>query len=179
MRLCLRYDGIFNKKIHSSPEIRLTAKVIDYERCEFEFTYLPASENPSPEAVKCWINDFEQALLEVCETQSDYPEIPYQIAEAYFIAAETEHDLRGKPFVSLEKYRTQMREIAIRRDGPDWLLVSADDTETPGQFEQMLLKKAVVTKNNAHSCECGHDHGHDNGHGAGRRSGRRGKRIKS
>lgn len=138
----------------------VTGRVVDRDECVFELIYAPSSEAPDEALKNAWITSFEGALLKVCEAETDYPEIPFQISDAYFYAYLAGTDIRFTPYVSLEEYRHKMREIAIRRDGSEWLLVSADDTDTPGQFEQTLAKGREQGKSHEHSDEsCASCHG--------------------
>lgn len=146
----------------------LVVTVKDWSNGEFSVRLQRGKEIPSEDRKKEFVHDFEQALTRVCETERDYMEISQQIAEAYLFAFEDGHDLRHRPELSLEEYRKRMNEIGIRRDGADWLLVPVDELDTPGQFEQSLLKiraeHDAKIGEDGHHCSCGHDHGHDHDH---------------
>lgn len=134
-----------------------------------KFTVRVQKEEVTDEAQRNFVRDLEHALLRVCDTDKDYLEIPQQIAEAYLFAYEDGHDLRHRPVLCLSEYRLRMNEIGIRRDGSEWLLVPADDLDTPGTFEQSLLRKRAENDaamqehahEHSHTCSCGHDHTHD------------------
>ncbi len=126
--------------------------VEDWEKCVFSLAV--CREQSSDEAKQQYVRDFERALLKVCEQDRDYIEIPQQIAEAYLFAFENDADLRKRPVLTLEEYRLRMNEIAIKRDGSEWLLVPVDDLDTPGQFEQSLIRNRAEQDA---KCSCGHD----------------------
>ena len=129
--------------------------VEDWEKCVFSLAV--CREQSSDADKQQFVRDFERALLKVCEQDRDYIEIPQQIAEAYLFAYENDTDLRKRPVLTLEEYRLRMNEIAIKRDGSEWLLVPVDDLDTPGQFEQSLIRNRAEQDA---KCSCGHDHDH-------------------
>ncbi len=134
----------------------LLVTVRDWEKAKFS---VRVQRGDVAEDVRSsFIRDLEGALLQVCETEKDYLEIPHQIAEAYLFAFIGGHDLRRRPDVSMSEYYLRMNEIGIRRDGSEWLLVPAEELDTPGTFEQSLLKKRAEQE-----CQCGHDHDHQHG----------------
>ncbi len=136
-------------------------RVEDWSSGKFRIVRIERHDQSAPEEEKSrFVRDFEHALIRVCQTERDYMEIPEQIAEAYLFAFEDDHDLRKRPVLSLEEYRLRMNEIGIKRDGSEWLLVPADDLDTPGQFEQSLLRSKAEqdAKLQNEACSCTHDH---------------------
>ncbi len=161
------FSGFYRKHSFTDGDA-LIITVQDWAKAKFSVRI--QKESAPEDAKRSFVHDFEQALLRVCEAERDYVEIPQQIAEAYLFAFEDGHDLRHRPDLSLEEYRLRMNEIGIRRDGGEWLLVPADDLDTPGTFEQSLLKKraeedAAMTAHehthcHDHDCHC-HEHKHE------------------
>ena len=134
------------------------AIVEDWTNCSFTLAYCAYPDLPGREKQEQWLQDFESALLKVCVSESDYWEIPDQISHAYLHAYRSHADLRTKPYLAIEEYQNRMREIAIRRNSAEWLLVSADDAEGPGEFD-------FARPAGGETCSCGHDHeGHDENH---------------
>ncbi len=126
------------------------------------FTVRAEKQNDvTDELQRAYLRDFEQALVQVCEDESDYIDIPGQISEAYFKAFENNRDLRNRPYLPLEEYRLFMSEIAIKRDGPEWILTPVDNLDTPGDFEQVMehARRTVANQNEHTDCQCGHEHG--------------------
>ena len=164
--------GAFYRKYSVVAGDALVVRVDDWENGEF--TVSVQKNEPSGEERRLFVQDLEQALLRVCETERDYLEIPQQISEAYLFAFENGKDLRRRPHLSLEEYRHCMNEIGIRRDGSEWLLVPADELDTPGAFEQSLLKNRAASDaamaetdhecchhHAGEPCSCGHEHEDD------------------
>lgn len=141
----------------------LIIRIEDWSEGKFRIVRVER-ESVAEEEKSRFVRDFEHALIRVCQTERDYMEIPEQIAEAYLFAFEDDHDLRKRPVLSLEEYRLRMNEIGIKRDGSEWLLVPADDLDTPGQFEQSLLRSKAEQDAKMQECDCGHDHDHDHEH---------------
>lgn len=140
----------------------LIFRVDDWRGAKFSFRLQRAAETPDEQAKEGFVRDFESALLRVCETEQDYLSIPLQIAEAYLFAYEDGRDLRTRPVLSLAEYYYRMSEIAIKRDGSEWLLVPSDELDTPGQFEQSLLQARHRHEHEHENGHCGcHDHHHD------------------
>lgn len=110
----------------------LVIRVDDWKNACFSLRIQRAGDAPDEARKNAFVRDLEQALLRVCELEQDYAGISRQIAEAYIIAYENGHDLRGRPELSPEEYRIRMCEIAIRRDSSEWLLVPAGTLGTPG-----------------------------------------------
>lgn len=137
----------------------LIIRIEDWSEGKFRIVRVER-ESAAEEDKSRFVRDFEHALIRVCQTERDYMEIPEQIAEAYLFAFEDDHDLRKRPVLSLEEYRLRMNEIGIKRDGSEWLLVPADDLDTPGQFEQSLLRSKAEQDAKMQECDCGHDHDH-------------------
>lgn len=141
----------------------LIIRIEDWSEGKFRIVRVER-ESVAEEEKSRFVRDFEHALIRVCQTERDYMEIPEQIAEAYLFAFEDDHDLRKRPVLSLEEYRLRMNEVGIKRDGSEWLLVPADDLDTPGQFEQSLLRSKAEQDAKMQECDCGHDHEHDHEH---------------
>lgn len=148
--------GEFYRENHFMDGDSILVTVEDWEKCIFRIQV--CKDEADDETKRKYVRDFECALLKVCEQERDYIEIPHQIAEAYLFAFENDTDLRKRPVLTLEEYRLRMNEIAIRRDGSEWLLVPVDDLDTPGQFEQTLLRNRAEQDA---KCSCGHDHRHE------------------
>ncbi len=138
----------------------LIVRVEDWAQGKFSLRRCSAAEKPEPAAVEAYVADLEQALLKVCTLEKDYVEIPRQIAEAYLFAFEAGRDLRNRPVLTLEDYRLHMVEIAIRRDGPEWLLVPADDLEEKAVNAAASSARKHDHAHDGHDCCCGHGHSH-------------------
>ena len=129
----------------------------------FCLEYAPAPETPDRKAEGRFLLDFEGALLHVCRNGSEAVEIPDQISEAYLQAFLQGNDLRKRPALSLDEYPARMREIAIRRDGPDWILVPADSVDEPGMAAAFSsTEHEEADDHEQHECSCGHTH--EDGH---------------
>ena len=142
----------------------ILATVVNWETGSFRLEYAPAPEIPDRKAEDRFLMDLEGALLRVCE-KGEAMEIPEQIADAYLQAFLDGNDLRTRPVFSLDEYPDRMREIAIRRDGPDWILVSADSTDEPGMAAGFTSSGSDDEESSGHGpeheCSCGHDHEHE------------------
>lgn len=123
----------FYRKNQFQKDDALIVRVDDWKNARFSIRIRRAADAPDKNQRQSFIRDLEQALLQVCERELNYTDIPHQIAEAYLIAYENGHDLRNRPDLSPEEYRTNMSEIAIRRDSSEWLLVPADELDMPGE----------------------------------------------
>lgn len=150
--------------------------VSNWNAGSFRLEYAPAPETPDRAAEDKFLLDFEGALLHVCRDGNESMEIPEQIAEAYLRAFLEGNDLRKRPALSLDEYPSRMREIAIRRDGPDWILVPADSMDEPGMSDSFSEDEHEEEhEGHDHECSCGHDHehghecscGHDHDHAHG------------
>ena len=143
----------------------ILASVVNWETGSFRLEYAPAPEIPDRKAEDRFLLDLEGALLSVCREKGEAMEIPEQIADAYLQAFLDGNDLRKRPVLSMDEYPERMREIAIRRDGPDWILVPADSTDEPGMAAGFTSSgesdDASFSSDHDHECSCGHDHGHD------------------
>lgn len=142
--------------------------VVNWETGSFRLDYAPAPEIPDRKEEERFLLDLEGALLRVCKEKGEAMEIPEQIADAYLQAFLDGNDLRKRPVLSLDEYPERMREIAIRRDGPDWILVPADSTDEPGMAagftasgEESEEEPEPSGHAHDHGCSCGHDHAHD------------------
>lgn len=133
----------------------ILATVVNWETGSFRLEYAPAPEIPDRKAEDRFLLDLEGALLRVCKEKGEAMEIPEQIADAYLQAFLDGNDLRKRPVLSLDEYPEHMREIAIRRDGPDWILVPADSTDEPG------MAAGFTSSGESEDASCGHDHDHD------------------
>lgn len=142
----------------------LIVTVEDWNDCRFSLEYRPRELDPSAAEKNDWIGKYEKALLEVCEAERDYYEIPHQLMFGFWYANKQGNDLRKNPAVSFDEYRDDMREIVIRTEGVDWVLAPADDADAPGMDDH------ASDHAHGHSCECGcgHDHAHDHDHGRSR-----------
>ena len=137
--------------------------VVNWELGSFRLEYAPAPETPDRAAEDKFLLDFEGALLHVCRDGNESLEIPEQISEAYLRAFLEGNDLRKRPVLSLDEYPSRMREIAIRRDGPDWILVPADSMDEPGMADSFAGEDHEDEQcGHDHECSCGH--GHDEEH---------------
>ena len=128
--------------------------VIDWENAEFDLAYEKAADAPGKEKRERYIQQLEHALLAVCDDKRDPIDIPQQISFAFLKAFRQNEDLRFTPDFSLDEYHHHMLEIAIRHDGPDWTLVSADDVSEPGMAP-------VEPAHNDTEQEHHHHHHHD------------------
>lgn len=143
----------------------ILATVVNWDTGSFRLEYAPAPEVPDRKAEDRFLLDLEGALLHVCREGGEAMEIPEQITDAYLQAFLDGNDLRKRPVLSLDEYPDRMREIAIRRDGPDWILVPADSTDEPGMAAGFASEEnedeEVSGHGHDHECSCGHDHDHD------------------
>ena len=100
------------EKLGFKPGDALIARLTDPEEGVFELTFRPRSERP--EAVRGkWILDYEKAMTEVVKNFRDYPEIPDQIAWAFYYGGEA---VAGGG-ASVEEFISESDKIEIRTDG--------------------------------------------------------------
>ena len=159
--------GAFYRKHNFSEGDAIIATVRNWDTGTFTVEYAEQSSLPGQEELSCWISDFEEGLIQAYEDHGEYLEIPDQIAYAYFCALQQGHDLRKRPFISLEEYPALMREISIRRDGPEWTLVPADEPTVTGGYDDYLPEEEQEGEeehehhHHDHECSCGHHHDED------------------
>ena len=157
--------GAFYRKHKFSEGDAVIATVQNWNTGSFTVEYVPAEDLPGQEEISTWISDFEEALIQVYEDYGEYLEIPDQIARAYLCAFKHGHDLRQRPFLSLEEYPALMRDIAIRRDGPEWTLVPVDEPTVSGGYGDYTPDEEHEDEHDHehrdHECSCGHHHGED------------------
>lgn len=108
--------------------------VADWSNGSFRAEYAPAGQRATAAEITDWVADFERGLIQAYEDHGEYLELPDQIAHAYFCAFAQGRDLRRRPFLALEEYPARMRDVAIRRDGPEWTLVPAGERDPGGGF---------------------------------------------
>ena len=136
--------GAFYRKHNFTEGDAIIATVRNWRTGSFSVKYVPAADLPGQEELSAWISDFEEGLIQVYEDYGEYLEIPDQIAHAWLCAFRQGHDLRQRPFLSLEEYPALMRDITIRRDGPEWTLVPVDEPTVSGGWQDI-----------AHAADCG------------------------
>lgn len=129
-----------------------------------------AENVPGKNAKDAYLQKLEAALLDVVDDERDPVEMPLQLAFAYLKAYLKKEDIRYTPDFSLDEYSSNMFEIAIRKEGPDWTFVSADAVADPGmdtmkeaEPSQTSLEEDETEEAEEHhkcSCGCGHDHEH-------------------
>ena len=156
--------GAFYRKHHFTEGDAVIVTVRNWQTGSFTVEYVPAADLPPQEELSAWISDFEEGLIQAYEDHGEYLEIPDQIAHAYLCAFEQGHDLRKRPSLSLEEYPALMRDITIRRDGPEWTLVPVDEPSVSGGYDNYAPEEEDEHDHD-HECSCGHDHGHDHEHG--------------
>ena len=143
--------GSFYKENNFTEGDAIIATVEDWRSGVFSLEYRAKDELPDRAALDAFLTQFEEAIIQTCEDYGEYLEIPDQIAHAYLCAFTAGHDLRKKPYLSLDEYPSMMRDVAIRRDDADWVLVPLDELATAGESED--------------SREPEHEHEHDHDHG--------------
>ena len=154
--------GAFYREHHFSEGDAVIMTVRDWATGTFSAEYAPLDSLPEQEELSAWISDFEEGLIQAYEEHGEYLEIPDQIAHAYLYAFRQEHDLRQRPSISLEEYPALMRDISIRRDGPEWTLVPVDEPAVSGGYDDYQPEDE---HDHDHECSCGHDHDHEHEHG--------------
>ena len=157
--------GAFYRKHHFTEGDAVIVTVRNWQTGSFSVEYRSAADLPPQEELSAWITDFEEGLIQVYEDYGEYLEIPDQVARAYLCAFEQKHDLRRRPSLSLEEYPALMRDITIRRDGPEWSLVPVDEPSVSGGYGDYDPEDEHEHEHDHdHECSCGHDHGHDHDH---------------
>ncbi|MBQ9338420.1 MAG: hypothetical protein IJS14_14110 [Lentisphaeria bacterium] len=151
--------GAFYKKHHFSEGDAIIVTVRNWASGSFSVEYAALDTLPPQEELSAWLSDFEEGLIQVYEEYGEYPEIPDQISRAYLNAFRQGHDLRQRPAISLEEYPALMRDITIRRDGPEWSLVPVDEPAVSGGYDD-YLPDDEPEHGHDHECSCGHDHEH-------------------
>ena len=161
--------GAFYRKHKFTEGDAVIVTVQDWEKGVFTVEYAEQSSLASQDEISGWLSDFEEGLIQAYEDYGEYLEVPDQIAHAYLCAFQQNHDLRQRPCLSLEEYPALMRDITIRRDGPEWTLVPVDDPSVSGGYDdyqpQEEEKDHDHKHEHGHNCSCGHDHGHEAGAG--------------
>ena len=158
--------GAFFRKHHFTEGDAVIVTVRNWSTGSFTVEYVPAADLPPQEELSGWITDFEEGLIQAYEDYGEYLEIPDQIAHAYLCAFEQGHDLRRRPALSLEEYPALMRDITIRRDGPEWTLVPVDEPSVSGGYDDYEPEDEHEHEHDHdHECSCGHDHDHEHDHG--------------
>ncbi len=116
-------------KLDFQPGDALIARLTDPDEGVFELTFRPRSERS--EAVRGkWILDYEKAMTEVVKRFRDYPEIPDQIAWAFYYGGEAVADGGA----SVEEFISESDKIEIRTDG-DHAVLSLTGTAASGREE--------------------------------------------
>ncbi|MBO5724796.1 MAG: hypothetical protein J6S58_08215 [Lentisphaeria bacterium] len=160
----------FYKKhdFHEGDGILVT--VLDWEQCIFELEYVKEDSLATQEEMEQYVSDLEEGLIQAYEEYGEYLEIPDQIAHALLCASRQGHDLRQRPFVALEEYAALMRDITIRRDGPEWTLVPVDEPSVSGgfdmaeEYEKEIAPEGDEEQQHQYHCSCGnHTHNHSEG----------------
>ena len=152
--------GAFYQKHKFSDGDAVIATVQNWNTGSFSVEYASQSSPDGHDAVSAWISDFEEGLIQAYEDYGEYLEIPDQIAHAYLCAFQQGHDLRQRPFLSLEEYPALMRDITIRRDGPEWTLVPVDEPSVSGGYDNYMPEEDGSDDGRSPECSCGHHH-HD------------------
>ncbi|MBQ6599683.1 MAG: hypothetical protein IJH79_19210, partial [Lentisphaeria bacterium] len=156
----------FYRKHHFSEGDAVIVTVRDWETGSFEVEYAEASSLASQDELSVWLSDFEDGLIQAYEDHGEYLEVPDQIAHAYLAAFQHGHDLRQRPHLSLEVYPALMRDISIRRDGPEWTLVPVDEPTVSGGYDDYQPPEEDAghdhDHDHGHKCSCGHDHSAEN-----------------
>ena len=139
----------------------------DWENCVFTLEYVKQDSLAPQEELEQYVADLEEGLIQAYEEYGEYLEIPDQIAHAYLCAFLQNHDLRQRPFIALEEYASLMRDITIRREGPEWTLVPVDEPSVSGGFDGMEEYEAAEHsgEKEPEGCSCGHGHPHHHGEG--------------
>ena len=165
--------GAFYRKHHFTEGDAVIATVQDWENGWFSVEYAEQSALASQDEISAWLSDFEEGLIQAYEDYGEYLEVPDQIAHAYLCAFRQNHDLRQRPCLSLEEYPALMRDITIRRDGPEWTLVPVDEPSVSGGYDDYREPEEETEHDHhhehehGHKCSCGHDHDHEHGNESG------------
>ncbi len=128
----------------------------------FKLTHEKAEAKPEKKDSRRFLTCLENALFKVCSEEHDSLDLPQQLSYAYLFAYIQQEDIRFTPDFALEEYPSHMTEIAIRRDGPEWSFVPADDVADPG-MDQSAPAAEEHHRHHEHgeSCSCGHHHGEE------------------
>ena len=156
--------GAFYQKHGFTEGDAVIATVQNWRTGSFVVEYAPQSSLADQSGISAWISDFEEGLIQAYEDYGEYLEIPDQIAHAYLCAFQQGHDLRKRPFLSLEEYPALMRDITIRRDGPEWTLVPVDEPSVSGGYDDYMPEDEHDEEgheHHGHECSCGHHHDGD------------------
>jgi len=154
--------GAFYQKHKFTEGDAVIVTVQNWNTGSFSVEYADAASLAGQEEISAWIGDFEQGLIQAYEDYGEYLEIPDQIAHAYLCAGQQGHDLRQRPCLSLEEYPALMRDITIRRDGPEWTLVPVDEPTVSGGYDDYLPEEDPEHGHeHEHECSCGHHHHED------------------
>ena len=151
--------GSFYRENNFSEGDALIATVEDWRNGVFSLEYRSKDDLPDKAALDACLTHFEEAVIQTCEDYGEYLEIPDQIAHAYLCAFTAGHDLRKKPYLSLDEYPAMMRDVAIRRDDADWVLVPVDELATAGESEPDHGEDAEHVHEHG-ECSCRHEHTH-------------------
>ncbi len=157
----------FYRKHKFSEGDAVIVTVQDWETGSFTVEYAAAADLAAQDELSVWLADFEEGLIQAYEDHGEYLEVPDQIAHAYLAAFRHGHDLRQRPYLSLEEYPALMRDISIRRDGPEWTLVPVDEPTVSGGYDDYQVPEEDAghdhdhdhDHDHEHKCSCGHDHG--------------------
>ena len=151
----------FYKKNNFSEGDAIIATVENWRNGVFSLEFRSKDDLPEKMALDLYLTNFEEAIIQTCEDYGEYLEIPDQIAHAYLCAFTAGHDLRKKPYLSLDEYPSMMRDVAIRRDDADWVLVPLDELATAGE-------SGNDDPEHGHEhgeCDCHEGHAHSSGTG--------------
>ena len=156
----------------------IIATVESWQDGIFTIAYQSMDQAPAKDAREAYLQRLEAALLDVCDDERDPVELPLQLSFAFLKAYLRKEDLRYTPDFSLDEYSSNMFEIAIRKEGPDWTFVSADSVVDPGMGNMKEAEEPEKSDIYAdddddeteaaaapeHSCSCGCDHDHEHDH---------------
>jgi hypothetical protein len=156
----------FYRKHKFSEGDAVIVTVQDWETGSFTVEYAAEADLAAQDELSVWLADFEEGLIQAYEDHGEYLEVPDQIAHAYLAAFQHGHDLRQRPYLSLEEYPALMRDISIRRDGPEWTLVPVDEPTVSGGYDDYQPPEEDAghdhdhdhDHDHGHKCSCGHDH---------------------
>ena len=152
--------GAFYKENNFTEGDAIIATVEDWRNGVFSLEYRAKDELPDRAALDAFLTQFEEAVIQTCEDYGEYLEIPDQIAHAYLCAFTAGHDLRKKPCLSLDEYPSMMRDVAIRRDDADWVLVPLDELATAGESGN---SEEEEHRREHGECTCHEGHAHSSG----------------
>lgn len=120
----------------------LSARVLDWEKGIFDFTYSPAKARDYPR-IKNWVNEYSLALEKVIADYENYFDLPEFLAWGFFYGGKT---LFGSGGASLDEFARMMERVEIRieqgqsilaavekdgaRDLPEDVMISTGSTES-------------------------------------------------